>query len=71
MFNIKKKLIKFYLDNKTNYIYTKSKSSIITKDILGKTVYVYNGRVWLKKAIDNSSYVYKPIGSLKRWCQKS
>ena len=70
---INKKLIKLYKNKNKLFLYTKSKSSIITKDLFGKCVYVYNGRFWLKKKIDNSYFLNKSIGSLKnvytrKWC---
>ena len=65
MFFINKKLIKLYLNKKKNYIYTKSKSSIFTKDTFGKVFFIYNGHKWLKKPVDNNYLLYKSIGSLK------
>ena len=44
MFFIKKNLIRLYLNKKKLYIYTKSKASIITKDVLGKSFIIYNGK---------------------------
>ena len=44
MFHIKKKLLKLYTNKKKEFIYTKSKSSIITKDLFGKCILVYNGK---------------------------
>ena len=65
MFFIKKKLITLYRNpNKIN-IYTKNQSNIITKETFGKCFFIYNGRLWIKKQIDNHYYLYKPVGSLK------
>ena len=65
MYYIKKNLIKLYLNNKKKYIYTKHKSNMITKEVLGKAFIIYNGKRWLKKDIDNLYYVNKILGSLK------
>lgn len=65
MFHIKKKLLKLYTNKKKEFIYTKSKSSIITKDLFGKCILVYNGKKWLKKNIDNSYLLNKSIGLLR------
>jgi len=65
MYFIKKKLIKLYLNEYKQNIYIKSKSSIITTDAIGKCFFIYNGKKWLKKPIDNYYFVNKPIGSLK------
>lgn len=65
MYFIKKNLIRLYLNKKVKYIYTKCRSSLITKDVLGKSFIVYNGKKWLRKDINNMYYLNKPIGSLK------
>jgi ribosomal protein S19 len=65
MYHIKKKLLKLYTNEEKNFIYTKSKGSIITKDLFGKCIIVYNGKKWLKKNIDNSYLLNKSIGLLK------
>lgn len=65
MFFIKKNLVRFYLDKDIKYIYTKCRSSFITKDVLGKSFIVYNGKKWLRKDIDNSYYLNKRVGYLK------
>ena len=63
MLFIQKKLIPVY--KKKNVIYTKLKSNVITRDVLGKTFIIYNGKKWLRKDIDSAYYLYKSIGSLK------
>lgn len=65
MLYIKKNLIPLYLNKKKKYIYTKSKASIITKDVLGKSLIIYNGKKWIRKDIDTFYYINKSIGSLK------
>jgi len=62
---INKKLIKVYLNNKKKYIITKSKSSTIIKEMLGRTVLIYNGNKWLEKKINNQYLIGKKIGMLK------
>ena len=65
MFFINKKLIKFYLDKKCKSIFSKNRSSFITKDLLGKSFIVYNGKKWLRKDIDTFYHLNKTIGSFK------
>ena len=65
MLFINKNIIKFYLNKKKKYIYTKLKSNVITRELIGKSFIIYNGKKWLKKEIDNLYYLNKPIGSLK------
>jgi len=65
MFFIDKKLIYFYTRNKIKYIYTKQRSCLVTKDLLGKTVLVYNGKNWLRKDVDSLYYINKNISILK------
>ena len=62
---VKSKLIKFYVNKKYIYFRTKSLSTTITDELLGKYVFVYNGKKWICKDIDNDFYVNKPIGELK------
>ena len=64
MLFIKKNLIKLYLNKKKKYIYSKLKSNIITRELIGKSFIIYNGKKWLKKDIDNLYYLNKPVGSL-------
>lgn len=65
MIFIKKKLINLYINKNKYNIYTKFKSTTITKDVLGKCFYVYNGKNWIKKPINNEFFFYKSVGSLK------
>jgi len=62
---IKKKLINLYKNKKKIYIYSKSRANTIHKDILGRVFFVYNGKKWIKKKIDNFYYINKSIGMLK------
>jgi ribosomal protein S19 len=64
MLFIKKNLIKLYLNKKKKYIYTTLKSNTITRELIGKSFIIYNGKKWLKKDIDNLYYLNKSIGSL-------
>lgn len=65
MFFIEKKLLKIYKNKSIKNVITKSRSCFITKDLLGKTFIVYNGKKWLRKDIDNHYYINKSIGVLK------
>lgn len=65
MFFIKKNLIRFYLKKDIKYIYTKCRSSFITKDVIGKSFIVYNGKKWLRKDIDTFYHINKKIGFFK------
>lgn len=65
MFYIHKNLISLYSNNKISKIYTKSKSSIITKEAINKTFYIYNGKELLEKKINNYYLIGNKIGSLK------
>ena len=65
MFYIDKKLVYFYTRSNTKYIYSKKRSCLVTKDLLGKVLIVYNGKKWLSKEIDNFFYVNKSISSFK------
>ena len=62
---VKSKLISFYKNPKYLYFRTKAGSSTITSALLGKHIYIYNGKKWLCKKIDNHYYIDKSISSLK------
>ena len=65
MFFIGKKLINQYFNKKFVNIYTKKKSNIITKEAVGKSFFIYNGRKWVKKDIDRYSYLFFKVGELR------
>lgn len=65
MYYIHKNIISLYSNKKINKIYTKAKSSIITKESMNKTFYIYNGKELLEKKINNYSFIGKKIGSFK------
>ena len=65
MFFIEKKLLKLYKNKNIKNIITKSRSCFITRELLGKTFILYNGKKWLRKDIDTHYYINKSIGSLK------
>ena len=61
---IPNKVVKFIKRRKL-YFRTKASSITIISPLLGKYIYVYNGRKWICKKIDNKYYLYKNAGSLK------
>lgn len=65
MYHIKKQLIKLLKNKEKQEIYTKARDTFITNDALGKCIYIYNGRKWLKKNLRNRYFLHKKIGSLK------
>lgn len=44
----------------------KSRSSLITKELVGRTVLVHNGRYWIPKEIKEYFYINRSIGSLNK-----
>jgi len=65
MFFIARNLLKIYKNKNIRYIITKSRSCFITKDVVGKTFIVYNGKKWLRKDIDTHYYINKSLCSLR------
>lgn len=65
MFFIDKKLIYSYNINNLKYVYTKQRTCLVTKHLLGKTFIVYNGKKWLRKDIDTFYCINKNIANFK------
>lgn len=67
---IKGKLLKLYSKKKYLYLRTKSSSTNIHEDLLGKYVFLYNGLIWSCYEINNHYYINKRLGCLRNFKTK-